>query len=93
MEAGPVHQAYIEKWFCFSIVWSLLAAADRPSRKRLDYLMRDIDSTFPAANTIYDYWVDPKVCFFFVVAIVVFVVNMNVIVIVFSNSNLFFFFK
>ena len=65
MEAGPVHQAYIEKWFCFSIVWSLLAAADRPSRKRLDYLMRDIDSTFPAANTIYDYWVDPKVCFFF----------------------------
>jgi dynein heavy chain len=60
MDAGPVHQAYVEKWFCFCIVWSLLAAADRPSRKRLDYVMRDIDSTFPASNTIYDYWVDPK---------------------------------
>tara|TARA_B100000795_G_C22769538_1_gene427264 strand:- start:132 stop:1502 length:1371 start_codon:yes stop_codon:yes gene_type:complete len=54
------HQAYIEKWFCFCIVWSILAAADRPSRKRLDYLMRDIDSTFPAPNTIYDYYVDTK---------------------------------
>jgi hypothetical protein len=60
MEAGPVHQAYVEKWFCFCIVWSLLAAADRPSRKRLDYLMRDIDSTFPPSNTIFDYWVDAK---------------------------------
>ena len=61
MEADkPAHQAYIEKWFCFCTVWSLLAAADRPSRKRLDYVMRDIDSTFPAANTIFDYFVDQK---------------------------------
>jgi dynein heavy chain len=60
MADDSVYQAYVERWFCFCVVWSLLAAADRKSRKRLDYLMRDIDSTFPAANTIYDYWVDPK---------------------------------
>ena len=41
------HWAYVEKWFAYSIVWSLGATADEEGRKRVDNCIRDIESIYP----------------------------------------------
>jgi dynein heavy chain len=54
------HKIYIEKWFAFCMVWSIGASATAEGRKKIDYAIRDIDSLFPPAMTVFDYYVDNK---------------------------------
>lgn len=56
-EKNEIYRSLLEKWFVFSVIWSFGAAVDEHGRKIMDYHMRDIDSMFPHANTIYDYFI------------------------------------
>ncbi|CAM9353290.1 unnamed protein product [Choristocarpus tenellus] len=49
-----------EKWFIFSMVWSVMAAANEEGRKKLDSFLRDVEAQFPPTSTVYDYVVDVK---------------------------------
>ena len=48
----------MEKWFTFAVAWSIGASVDETGRKLFDYAMRDIESMFPHANMIYDYYIN-----------------------------------
>jgi len=48
----------LEKWFTFSVIWSIGATVDEDGRKIMDYTMRDIESMFPHTNTVYDYFIN-----------------------------------
>jgi dynein heavy chain len=37
----------IEKWFVFSLIWSVGATVEENSRKEIDLILRDLDSLFP----------------------------------------------
>ncbi|XP_075307002.1 dynein axonemal heavy chain 2 [Odontesthes bonariensis] len=50
----------VELWFIFSLIWSICASVDEVGRKKMDKFLREFDSTFPARDTIYEYYVDPK---------------------------------
>eukprot|EP00736_Rhodelphis_marinus_P013382 Rmarinus@m.14828 len=52
----------MEHWFAFSMIWSVCAAADEDSRKKLDMYIREIDAQFPTkgGDTVYEFVVDPK---------------------------------
>ncbi|KAL9923028.1 dynein heavy chain 2, axonemal kl-2 [Glossina fuscipes fuscipes] len=51
-------------WFLFSLVWSVCGTVDEESRLRLDAFLREMDSSFPLKDTVYDYYVDPgQSCF------------------------------
>ena len=54
------YEVVAERMFLFSCVWSIGAAADVAGREKLDNFIRDLESQFPPARTIYDYFVDPK---------------------------------
>jgi len=38
----------IEMWFLFSLIWSVCASVDEESRKKIDTLLREMESQFPA---------------------------------------------
>ena len=46
---------YVEKWFVFSIIWSIGATVDEQGRKELDIIFREIEPMFPTMNTVFDY--------------------------------------
>ncbi|KAK2860339.1 hypothetical protein Q7C36_004505 [Tachysurus vachellii] len=50
----------IEKWFIFSLIWSVCAAVDEDGRKKMDKFLRQMEGTFPSKDTIYEYYVDIK---------------------------------
>jgi dynein heavy chain len=50
--------AYIEKWFVFSLIWSVCATVDETSRKDIDNVMRDIEAMFPHTNTVFEYYIN-----------------------------------
>jgi len=52
--------AMSEKWFLFCVIWSLGAAADVAGRKLLDEFIRNVESQFPPAELVYDYFIDVK---------------------------------
>ena len=41
---------YTEKWFVFSMIWSIGATVDEQSRRELDIVIRDIEPMFPTTN-------------------------------------------
>ncbi|XP_030578556.1 dynein heavy chain 2, axonemal [Archocentrus centrarchus] len=47
-------------WFIFSLIWSICASVDEDGRKRMDNFLREMEGTFPAKDTVYEYYVDPK---------------------------------
>lgn len=53
-----IYWALLEKWFTFSLIWSFGATVDETGRKLIDYSIRDIESMFPAANTVFDYCIN-----------------------------------
>ena len=55
---GADYNAVAEKMFLFSLVWSVGAALDEVGRKKISTCLADIESLFPIANTVYDYFVD-----------------------------------
>jgi len=56
-EKNEIYWALLEKWWCFSLIWSFGATVNEDGRKVIDYFMRDIESMFPHANTVYDYFI------------------------------------
>ena len=52
--------AYTEKWFVFSMIWSIGATIDEASRRELDIVIRDIEPMFPTTNTVFDYYINTK---------------------------------
>lgn len=59
-ESPQTYNAMVEKWFVFSIVWSLMAGVDEEGRVKLDTCLRDIEAQFPPMKRVYDYFVDVK---------------------------------
>ena len=51
---------YVEKWFVFSMIWSIGATIDEQSRRELDIVIRDIEPMFPTTNTVFDYYINLK---------------------------------
>lgn len=49
-----------EKWFVFCAMWSIGGSADSAGRKAFDGCLRDLESQFPPAELVYDYYVDVK---------------------------------
>jgi len=56
-EKNEIYRSLLEKWFVFSLIWSFGGSVNEHGRKIIDYHMRDIDSMFPHANTVYDYFI------------------------------------
>lgn len=50
----------IELWFIFSMIWSVCAAVDEEGRKKIDNYLRELEGSFPAKDTVYEYYVDVK---------------------------------
>ena len=48
----------LEKWFVFSLIWSVGASVDEQGRDAIDICVRDIESGFPHSGLIYDYYVN-----------------------------------
>jgi dynein heavy chain len=57
-EKTEIYWALLEKWWCFSLIWSFGATVNEDGRKMIDYHMRDIESMFPHSNTVYDYFIN-----------------------------------
>ena len=59
-EQPAKYQQICEKWFVFSMIWTVMAAADEGSRVLLDQCLREIEAQFPPMQTVYDYFIDTK---------------------------------
>ncbi|XP_023228391.1 dynein heavy chain 2, axonemal-like [Centruroides sculpturatus] len=44
--------------FFFSVTWSICASVDDFGRNKIDNLIRQLESSYPTENTVYDYYVD-----------------------------------
>ena len=54
------YNAICEKWFVFSLIWSVCAGVDEAGRIKLDTFLRDIEAQFPPMGRVYDYYIDLK---------------------------------
>uniref|UniRef100_A0A8C8ZZR2 Dynein axonemal heavy chain 2 n=1 Tax=Prolemur simus TaxID=1328070 RepID=A0A8C8ZZR2_PROSS len=52
--------AMVEMTFVFSMIWSVCASVDEEGRKKIDSYLREIEGSFPNKDTVYEYFVDPK---------------------------------
>ena len=50
----------VELWFLFSTIWSVCCTVTGDSRKVMDNYLRELESSFPSKDTIYEYYVDVK---------------------------------
>ncbi|XP_011850123.1 PREDICTED: dynein heavy chain 2, axonemal [Mandrillus leucophaeus] len=50
----------VEMIFVFSMIWSVCASVDEEGRKKIDSYLREIEGSFPNKDTVYEYFVDPK---------------------------------
>ena len=57
-EKNEIFWALLEKWWCFALIWSFGGTVNEDGRKIIDYFIRDIESMFPHANTVYDYFIN-----------------------------------
>lgn len=47
--------------FCvYSMIWSVCASVDENGRKKLDSIIRDMETIFPIKDTVYEYFVDVR---------------------------------
>ena len=51
----------LELWFLFCAIWSLGGGVDEDGRKKMDNYIRETEGQFPAKDTVYEYYVDPKI--------------------------------
>lgn len=49
-----------QKYFIFSMIWSIGACVDEEGRKKLDMLFREFDTQFPSEDSVYEYHIDTK---------------------------------
>ncbi|KMR01925.1 dynein heavy chain axonemal [Lasius niger] len=47
-------------WFFFCMVWSLCVSVDEKGRQKMDNFIREIESSFPLRDTVYEYYVDTR---------------------------------
>ncbi|CAO2643769.1 Dynein axonemal heavy chain 2 [Lemmus lemmus] len=50
----------VEMTFVFSMIWSVCASVDEDGRKKIDSYLREIEGSFPNKDTVYEYFVNPK---------------------------------
>lgn len=50
----------VELWFQFCLMWSICCSVDENGRKKIDTYVREMESTFPTKDTIFEYYVDAK---------------------------------
>ncbi|XP_025155769.1 dynein heavy chain 2, axonemal [Harpegnathos saltator] len=63
VELGEDRDAYsviCKMWFFFCMIWSLCAAVTEEGRQKMDNFVREIESSFPLRDTVYDYFVEPR---------------------------------
>ncbi|XP_053977121.1 dynein axonemal heavy chain 2 [Hylaeus volcanicus] len=48
-------------WFFFCMIWSLCGSVNEEGRYRVDNYMREIEGSFPLRDTVYEYFVDPRI--------------------------------
>ena len=48
----------VELIFLFSVVWSIGGSLDDNSRKKFDYMIREIDGQIPQHETVFEYYID-----------------------------------
>lgn len=58
-QSNEDYNNYVEKWFVFSLVWSIGATVDEESRKWINTIVTEIDTAvFPPQNyTVYEYMI------------------------------------
>ncbi|XP_053425879.1 dynein axonemal heavy chain 2 isoform X5 [Nycticebus coucang] len=57
---GENYVAMVEMTFVFSMIWSVCASVNEEGRKKIDSYLREIEGSFPNKDTVYEYFVDPK---------------------------------
>jgi dynein heavy chain, axonemal len=57
-EKNEIYWSLLEKWWCYSLIWSFGATVNEEGRKMIDYHIRDIESMFPHSNTVFDYYIN-----------------------------------
>ncbi|XP_006151956.1 dynein heavy chain 2, axonemal [Tupaia chinensis] len=57
---GENFATMVEMMFVFSMIWSVCASVDEEGRKKIDSYLREIEGSFPNKDTVYEYFVDPK---------------------------------
>ncbi|XP_037663927.1 dynein heavy chain 2, axonemal isoform X3 [Choloepus didactylus] len=57
---GENYVTMVEMTFVFSMIWSVCASVDEEGRKKIDSYLREIEGSFPNKDTVYEYFVDPK---------------------------------
>ncbi|KAL6445588.1 hypothetical protein ACFW04_000847 [Cataglyphis niger] len=63
VELGEDHAAFstiCKMWFFFCMIWSLCASVDEKGRQKMDNFIREIESSFPLRDTVYEYYVDTR---------------------------------
>lgn len=50
----------LEMTFQFCLIWSVACVVDETGRKKVDAYIREIESSFPNKDLIYEYYVDQK---------------------------------
>ncbi|XP_042138199.1 dynein axonemal heavy chain 2 isoform X2 [Peromyscus maniculatus bairdii] len=54
------YSVMVEMTFVFSMIWSVCASVDEDGRKKIDSYLREIEGSFPNKDTVYEYYVNPK---------------------------------
>ncbi|XP_038624757.1 dynein heavy chain 2, axonemal [Tachyglossus aculeatus] len=57
---GEHYTNMVELTFVFSMIWSVCASVDEDGRKKMDGFLRETEGSFPNKDSVYDYFVDPK---------------------------------
>ena len=57
---GEAYVPMIEYTFLFCLIWSVGASVDGEGRRKFDMFLREMDSRFPPAETVFEYFVDSK---------------------------------
>ncbi|XP_058531818.1 dynein axonemal heavy chain 2 isoform X3 [Ochotona princeps] len=57
---GETYISMVEMMFVFSMIWSMCASVDEDGRKKIDSYLREIEGSFPNKDTVYEYFVNPK---------------------------------
>ncbi|XP_069857588.1 dynein axonemal heavy chain 2 isoform X5 [Dipodomys merriami] len=55
------YSSMVELTFVFSMIWSVCGSVDEDGRKKIDSYLREIEGSFPNKDTVYEYYVNPKI--------------------------------
>ncbi|KAM3963696.1 LOW QUALITY PROTEIN: dynein heavy chain 2, axonemal kl-2 [Aphomia sociella] len=58
------HEGLAKMRFLFAMIWSVCSTLEEESRRKLDNWVREHEGIFPLKDTVYDYYVDERLCQF-----------------------------